>query len=122
MLWNDKNKVRFHMQQHFWHSGMVQQQIIFTDTIWKQFLIRNKKIVLSGNGLPVLSNQDATVDILIIKNKVKLNDLLTKIYPKQVIITSSVKPYMAKAMKDVLNEKNIPYTCIGDSVAFQLSL
>ena len=121
-LWVDKSKVHFHMQQHFWHCGMQQQQLIFTDTIWKQILVNDKKIILSGKGLPIFSSNDSANCILIIKNKIQLSKILKSVHPSQVIITTAVKSYQAKVMKEFLQEKNIPVVCIGESGSFELSI
>jgi competence protein ComEC len=121
-LWQDKNKVRFHMQQHIWHSGVKHQQLLFTDTIWKTLVINNHHILLSGKGQPILSSKDSIVDIFFIKNNVPLKHILTQIHPKHVIITSAVKAHVAKAMKQLLFEQNIPHHFVGDSGAFELSL
>jgi len=122
VLWANKSKVHFHMQQHFWHCGMQQQQLIFTDTIWKQILVNDKKIILTGIGLPDIFKHDSMVDILIIKNKIKLKEVLAQIHPSQVIITTAVKSYQAKVMMEFLQEKNIPVVCIGESGSFELSI
>ena len=122
LLWADKSKVHFHMQQHFWHCGMKQQQICYTDNSWKKILIKDKKIILSGEGLPIFSSNDSSNFILIIKNKIKLKEFLQTFHPSQVIITTGVKPYQAKAMKALLHENNIPVTCVGESGSFELSL
>lgn len=121
-LWLDQSKVHFHMQQHFWHCGIKQQQICYTENTWKKILINDKQIILSGEGLPTFSSNDSENLILIIKNKIQLKEILKGIQPKQVIITSAVKPYLAKAMKESLQENNIPFVYIGDSGAFHLSL
>ena len=122
LLWADKSKVHFHMQQHFWHCGMKQQQICFTQNSWKEISANDKKIILSGEDLPIFSSNDSSNFILIIKNKIKLKEFLQTFHPSQVIITTAVKPYQAKAMKALLHENNIPVTCVGDSGSFQLSL
>ena len=122
LLWVDKSKVHFHMQQHFWHCGMKQQQICFTQNSWKEISVNDKKIILSGEGLPIFSSNDSMNFILIIKNKIKLKEFLQTFHPSQVIITTAVKPYQAKAMKALLHENNIPVTCVGESGSFELSL
>jgi competence protein ComEC len=122
MLWADKSKVHFHLQQHFWHCGMKQQQICYTENSWKKILANEKKFILTGEGLPIFSSTDTTNFILIIKNKINLKELLKTFHPLQVIITTSVKPYQAKVIKELLHEKNIPFVCVGDSGAYQTEL
>ncbi len=122
ILWADKSKVHFHMQQHFWHCGMQQQKICYTENSWKKISFNGKKIILSGNGLPTFSSNDSANFILIIKNIIQLKEILKSVHPKQVIITTAVKPYQAKVMKELLNENNIPFVYVAESGCFQLSL
>jgi len=121
-LWNDRSKVRFHMQQHFWHSGSKYQKIIYTDTLWRLLTGAEKKIIITGNGLPFLQPTDTAISVLIIKNKIRLKEVIEKICPRQVIITSAIKPHIARTIKLYLKEKNIPCTVVGESGAFDLSL
>ena len=76
MLWADKSKVHFHMQQHFWHCGIKQQQIFYTENSWNEISVNNKKIILSGEGLPIFFSKDSANFILIIKNKINLKYFL----------------------------------------------
>ncbi len=92
--------------------------IVFVDSKetspWTEFDIRSTldSINIAVNWI----NQQA------LKNKINLKQLLKNFHPSQVFITTAVKPYLAKAMKDLLSEKNIPFVCIGDSGAYEMEL
>jgi len=114
----DKDKMKFHLQQHTWKSGITDQQFLKTGSTWNAIDLPGYHCIISGNSLPQKST--AQVDLLLIRNKVDAEKLLKVLTPKRVIITSAVKPYVAQKMKKVFSENNIPVEYVGETGAIEI--
>jgi uncharacterized protein YvpB len=119
-LLENKDKVKFHLQQHSWKSGIEQQQQVYTDSAWKQISLPNYTCLISGNGLP--PTDDSLIDLLLIKNKVDIKSLIQHVKPAKVIITSAVKPYQANKIKEQFSMHNIPVSYAGETGAIEIQL
>lgn len=119
-LITNSSKMKFHTQQHVWNSGIEQQQMVYTDSMkWQKITIAGSSIVIAGKE----NFSDSLVcDILIVKYKVDLPQILKYINPGQVILTSAVKPADAAVMQDCCSRKNIETKYVGEKGAIQLSL
>jgi competence protein ComEC len=117
-LRNDKQKFRFHLQQHIWKMGLQHIDTVDLDKKWQMIASNEKLILISGDGY-LQSTQN--IDVLIIRNVLHL-ETLKQIKAKQVLISSSVKKHQAQKMKDYYKQQNIPVHDMLYSGAFQLSL
>ncbi len=119
-LLSNKNKLKFHLQQHLWRSGIEQQQTIPTDSSWKRIMINQKKIWITGtkNLMP----NDSLCDLLIVKNNIDLEHLSKRCRFNNMIITSAIPSLKAKAMMDWCLQKNISVQYAAEKGAIELSL
>jgi competence protein ComEC len=118
-LWNQSNKVRYHLQQHFWSSRITQQQQVFTQE-------QGFELTLNGNRFAFIHSLPDTATAphratLIMESTCKARDL-APLEPSLVIITSAVKNGPATRLKRELLALNIPVVYVGDSGAYRLSL
>jgi competence protein ComEC len=116
----NKDKMKFHLQQHAWKSGINNQREEVTDSSWKEIRLSNYTCVVSGYDVPQKTN--AQTDLLLIKNKVDAEELIELLHPKRVIITSAVKSYQAKKIKDIMISNNIPVDYISETGAIEIQL
>lgn len=119
-LFANKSKMKFHLQQHSWKSGIDRQQELFTDSSWKTIILPGYTCVLSGHSLP--QKYDIAVDLLLIKNKVDGDLLLERLRPKRVIITSAVKPHHARLIHEQFASTDIPVSYVGETGAIEVLL
>ncbi|MES2779418.1 MAG: ComEC/Rec2 family competence protein [Bacteroidota bacterium] len=119
-LLNNKDKMKFHVQQHIWKSGIRQTQSIFLDSGWRQIHLPNYTALISGRSrvnVPVLP-----YDMFIIQNGLNEEQLNRIQPPRQVIITSAVGHQRALAIKEYWQRKNIPVRYVGETGAIEVSL
>lgn len=119
LLFN-KNKLKYHLQQHLWRSGIKYQQIIQTDSDWKKMTIGNKQILLTGTQ--TLAPPDSSYDILIVKNNIDLDALFKHCRFRKMIITSVIQAQKAQAMINWCLHKNISAQYAAEKGAIELSL
>jgi hypothetical protein len=117
-LRNDKQKFRFHLQQHIWQMGLKQIDTIYLDRKWQIIASNGKRILISGDVYPQTTHN---IEVLIIRNMLHLGSL-KQIKAKHVLISGSVKKHHAQKMKDYYKQQNIPVHDVLYSGAFQLSL
>ena len=117
-LQNDKQKFRFHLQQHIWQMGIQHLDTMNLDKNWQVIASSGKRILISGDEYP---QSTQNIDVLIIRNMLQL-EVLKQIKAKQVLISGSVKKHHAQKMKDYYKQQNIPVHDMLYSGAFQLSL
>jgi competence protein ComEC len=117
-LRNDKQKFRFHLQQHIWQMGLQYTDTVDLNKNWQLITSSGKRILISGDDFPQSSKN---IDVLVIRNMLHHN-ALKQIEAKQVLISGSVKKYHAQKMKDYYKQQNIPVHDVLYSGAFQLSL
>ncbi|MEI6507469.1 MAG: ComEC/Rec2 family competence protein [Bacteroidota bacterium] len=118
----DESKFHFHLQQHLWHCGIKQPEIKLLNNDWQKIIFGEKNIYVSGKDLPQFAIHEKQIDVLVIRDKMNLKNLLEMAKINQVVFSASLKPHVSEAMKKLLDEKNIPYTDVGVSGAFELSL
>lgn len=114
------SKIKFHIQQHVWNSGIEQQKILFADSmLWQKITMAGHSVMITGQE----SFSDSVVcDILIVKNKVDLPAVLERMRPDEVILTAAVKPVEAAKMLAYCKQQNIESKYVGEKGAIQLSL
>lgn len=115
----DKQKFRFHLQQHIWQMGLQQIDTLSISKQWQLVNFNGKRILISGDEHPTESTQN--IDVFIVRNKLK-PEVLQQINAKQVLISGSVKKHHAEKIKTHCLQQNIPVYDVLYSGAFQLSL
>ncbi len=115
----DKQKFRFHLQQHIWQMGLQQIDTLVIKNQWQLIGFKGKHILISGDEHYPESTQH--IDVLIVRYKLK-PELLKQINAKQVLISGSVKKHHAEKIKAHCIQQNIPVHDVMYSGAFQLSL
>jgi competence protein ComEC len=115
----DANKIQFHIRQHTLKSGIQHQQIVYTDSLrWQKITLGNHTVLIAGTG----KTDSLKCDLLIIKNKVNLTQVLEYIQTQEIVLTSAVKPADAAGMIAAAKSKNIDVKYVGDTGAIELSL
>jgi competence protein ComEC len=115
----DKQKFRFHLQQHIWQMGLQQIDTLGISNQWQLISFNGKQILISGDEHYPESTQH--IDVFIIRYKLK-PEVLKQINAKQVLISGSVKKHHAEKIKAHCLQQNIPVHDVLYSGAFQLSL
>jgi competence protein ComEC len=115
----DKQKFRFHLQQHIWQMGLQQIDTLRISNQWQLISFNGKQILISGDEHCPESTQH--IDVFIIRYKLK-PEVLKQINAKQVLISGSVKKHHAEKIKAHCLQQNIPVHDMLYSGAFQLSL
>ena len=115
----DKQKFRFHLQQHIWQMGLQQIDTLRISNQWQLISFNGKQILISGDEHYPESTQH--IDVFIIRYKLK-PEVLKQINAKQVLISGSVKKHHAEKIKAHCLQQNIPVHDVLYSGAFQLSL
>jgi competence protein ComEC len=119
-LLNNSNKMKFHIQQHIWKSGIHEVQKVITDmSNWKSFTVNNTSFLVSGNKHFRLKNEPT---VLIIQNELNLSEIMQPQTLSRVIISSAVKPESALLMMDWLKKRNIVAEYVGEKGAIEVSL
>lgn len=114
----DKQRFRFHLQQHIWSLGLKQIDTMATTPNWQWFKFKQYTTLVSGmEGEPDIKEPD----ILIVRYKVK-EAVLAQLKPKQVVIAGTLKQQEIKKIKAFCSAQNIPCHDVLFSGAFQLSL
>jgi competence protein ComEC len=114
----DQSKVKFHLQQHYWTSGIKDQDTMFCDKEnWKKISFYNHQILITGSS-PV--TQPMECDLLIVKNDINVNDVLKFVRVREVIVTSEVKLNKALAIQREFLEHNINTKCASELGAIEL--
>lgn len=115
----DKQKFRFHLQQHIWQRGLTHIDTLPNEQVWQQMNLQGKQVLLSGeNNCRFPENR---TDILILRNSIPLEKIAaTK--PGIVIISGKIKPIQAKRVLDFCKANNIPVYNVLDSGAYELIL
>jgi competence protein ComEC len=116
----DDNKIKFHLQQHFWRKGIKQQKVVWADTLHWSFLKWNNLTVLFSGTQTV--NDSLCCQTFIVKDNIDMDQVLSMIHTQEVIITSAVKPYMALKMLDICRSRKIDAQYVGEKGAIELSL
>ncbi|MBP9187403.1 MAG: ComEC family competence protein [Bacteroidia bacterium] len=115
----DKQKFRFHLQQHVWQLGVNNIDTITpSKNNWLKITANQKQILLSGIDH---LEQNQLVDIFVVRNDINPTTF-QKINTKQVILSGGIKQHQAKKIKSYFNKLNIPVFDVQYSGAFQLSL
>lgn len=115
----DKQKFKFHLQQHVWQIGIETIDTITPSHNWQEIKMANTTLLLAGKQpyTPHFTNPD----YLIIRHILPIT-LLAQIKPQQVIISGSLKPFYSKEIETFCHQKNIPVHHVTNSGAFNLSL
>lgn len=114
----DRQKFRFHLQQHIWYLGLTRIDTLPNNKTWQQLDIQTKRIVLSGENNADVSPQP---DILILRNQV-MPEKLAEVNPKLLVISGAVKHWQSKKIVEFCTLHNIPVYDVLDSGAYQLIL
>jgi competence protein ComEC len=120
MLIADKDKMRFHLTQHKWRSGIEREQIITDSGQTITYKANERQILIAGK----LNTNDTAIykcDMVII-NYPLYEYKLNLLKPKEVIFASNLSQKQLHRMQAYFNNQNIPYYSVIDSTSFQLSL
>ncbi|WP_020531642.1 ComEC/Rec2 family competence protein [Flexithrix dorotheae] len=130
-LLNDREKVRFHIDHHFWNKGVSgREEIAFQNLDESDQYFPVKKVdgnlLFVWNGFTFLNLRkkpaqplQTEVDFLII-SKQSVTDFreIQQINCRKIIIDSSNKVYKMKRLIGEMKEKKMPYFIISDNGAF----
>ncbi len=114
---NDKQKFRFHVQQHVWQKGITQLDTLYAENNWHELSLGNKRIVVSGKQRARINSPD----LLVVRYPLKEEDLLA-IQPKQIVINGSLGMKKSEQLLQLCNKHHIPAHVVLNSGAFELSL
>lgn len=120
ILLTNADKMKFHVQQHIWKSGMNRTENVYLDSGWKQVEYANYKIVISGESWSKIPG--AKCSLLLIRHGITEEQLNTIELPGEVIISSAVPQLRALAIKEYWQRKNIPVRYVGETGAIEVSL
>ena len=120
LFMNNKDKMKFHLQQHTWKSGIEESQQVYLDSSWKQINIDEYSMVISGNSGDVTSV--GKCELLLVRSELNLTQLDSINFPKRVIITGAVKHGKAMSIREYFKRKNIPVQYIGETGSIEVSL
>jgi competence protein ComEC len=116
----DKDKMRFHLIQHKWRSGIEKEQIIIDSGQTITYKANENYILITGK----LNTNDTTIyncDVAII-NYPLYEYKLNLLKPKEVIFASNLSKKQMIRMQQYFDNRNIPHYSVVDSASFQLSL
>jgi competence protein ComEC len=114
----DKQKFKFHMQQHIWQCGIRQTDTVLNNNAWKLIQAGTKQVLLSGTNM---IHFKGPVHLLVVRHKLDMT-LIGELNPAAVVITGTVKKKWAAAIERYCREKNIPVHHVLYSGAYQLIL
>lgn len=114
----NRQKFRFHIQQHIWQCGIERVDTLRSPEGWLLIEAGEKNILLSGPGENITRQR---TDVLILRNPVPFV-LLEAIAPRHVVIGSGVKRSWAKRISGFCRERGIPFHDVLNSGAYELSL
>jgi hypothetical protein len=120
LFMNNKDKMKFHLQQHTWKSGIEESQQVYLDSSLKQINIDEYSMVISGNSGDVTSV--GKCELLLVRSELNLTQLDSINFPKRVIITGAVKHGKAMSIREYFKRKNIPVQYIGETGSIEVSL
>jgi competence protein ComEC len=116
----NQNKLKFHLQQHIWKSGIQLQNNRYIDSIhWQRLTLPKFRLMLSGST-PFTDSADC--NLLVLKNNIPIEQVVRHIHAEQIVITSAIKPAKAMQMLSFLRSNNIDANYVGEKGAIQLSL
>ncbi len=119
-LWTDKEKIKFHMQQHWWKADVKQQQIIFSDSSWNELRI-NKHLFAISSIQHMEPKRYPKVDYVIWRYPPN-DEQLKKLGRSEHWLSSIISVRQAERIKKRGAALNIPVKFVGDSGAIQLLL
>lgn len=117
-LRTDKQRFRFHLQQHIWSLGIKQIDTVSLKSNWQLVQFNNSKILISSKK--GATNQ-TNVDLFIVRDPIKFA-VLTQLKPKQVVLCGTLKKGYSKKLAAFCAQQHIPCHDVMSSGAFQLSL
>ena len=115
----NKQKFRFHLQQHIWHTGLTHIDTLPDQPVWQQLNVQGKQVIMSGENNCVIPGNKT--HILILRNNIPL-EKIAAIKPRMVIISGKIKAPHVKRMFDFCKSCNIPVHSVLDSGAYELIL
>ncbi|TAE88075.1 MAG: ComEC family competence protein [Bacteroidetes bacterium] len=115
-LRTDKQRFRFHLQQHIWSVGIKQIDTVSLTSNWQLVEFNNSKILISSNK--GATNQ-TNIDLLIVRDPIKFA-ILTQLNPKQVVLSGTLKKGYAKKLAAFCAQQHIPCHDVMSSGAFQM--
>lgn len=115
---NDKQKFKFHLQQHIWHIGSQHIDTVETKAVWQIIELPQKRMLITGKNNTKLP---AMADVLVVRNNID-ELMLAKISTKQMVLTGELQPHHAKRIKQWCLAKNIACHDVLFSGAFELLL
>lgn len=114
----DKQKFRFHLQQHIWHSGLTHIDTLSNQPVWQQLTIQGRQVLLSGENNCIAPPK---TDILIMRNVITL-EKIAEIRPGMLVISGKIKYRQSKRIIDFCRANNIPVHDVLNSGAYELIL
>ncbi|MES2559132.1 MAG: ComEC/Rec2 family competence protein [Bacteroidota bacterium] len=118
-LLENKDKLKFHLQQHTWKSGISHTQHIPLNSVWKRMDVPGYPVLISGmQGINPLTK----CSLLLIRDALTPEQLNSIEPPQEVIITSAVPMHRARVIQEYWQHKNIPVRYVGETGAIEVSL
>ncbi|MBX2841170.1 MAG: ComEC family competence protein, partial [Flammeovirgaceae bacterium] len=130
-LLNDREKLRFHIDHHFWNKGVLdRKELAFHELseVESDFLVKETygNLLFLWNELSFLNLRKKVeqpiqieVDFLIISgNSVTDFDLIKKVNCRNIIFDSSNRNYKIKRLKEDLDKAKVLYFTVSEKGAF----
>jgi competence protein ComEC len=119
-LYFDKEKKRFHLQQHIWNSGIKNETFIPTDTLHRLIRFNDSKIFIAGNSKVPERIKDS-IDWMICNSNMPVKKLIL-LPVRNFILTPAVSYKHANTMARQLDSAKRNVVNVRETGAFQLSL
>jgi competence protein ComEC len=118
-LKQNKQKFKFHLQQHIWQSGIKQIDTININENWQWIACKQKQILLTGKHKALSTSFKP--DVLVVQHYISYI-YLQQLQPKFMVITGTLSRKAQARMEQYAESQKIPYHNVLKSGAFQLSL
>jgi energy-coupling factor transporter transmembrane protein EcfT len=115
-LYADKDKMRFHLQQHFWNHGIKTEQVLSNLSQTHLIEVSGKHILLGGDMVV-----EKDIHALILTKYIE-PEKIARINPEMIVIGSSLSVGKTNKLKMILEQMGFKVHAVRDSGAFQLSL
>jgi competence protein ComEC len=128
-LANDQNSLLFHVKHNWWDLGIDRSKIITGNYSHNDLCIKNNIIVFKNTSIVILDNSSrninktgelTTVDYVVLSknSKVKIQDIMEVLSPKQIIFDSANSLYTTKKWAQECTRLHLEYYSVPDSGAF----
>lgn len=115
----DKQKFRFHLQQHIWQNELIRVDTVLTTQQWTCLSVGKQHILLTGKEKPTWIKSE--IDVLIVRNPVR-EEWIKYLKPQMVVLTGTLSTGAARRLEAWLIKNQINRHNVTKSGAFKLSL